>query len=77
MTRKELISEKVGFYNTSETATLLEIKPTTLHIWHSNGGGPNRITGVIKDEYNRLMWPRPEVIRVMVERGLLSINADS
>lgn len=59
------------YLDTETAAALMGVKPATLHVWHSCGGGPHTMTDVRKNEQNHLQWPRSEVIRVMVARGRL------
>lgn len=61
------------YINTETAAELIGVKVTTLHQWHSFGGGPHKIEGVVKNPQNTLEWPKIEVLRVMAERGRLTI----
>lgn len=62
------------YLDTAAAAELIDVKETTLHVWHSNGGGPHRITGVRKNALNHLEWPKGEVLRVMADRGRLTLT---
>ena len=64
------------YINTETAAAIMGVQPTTLHVWHSNGGGPHRIDGVRKSDAGRLEWPKTEVLRVAAERNRLALRSE-
>ena len=72
-TRNDLLTADVAWYDTTAAATILGLQPTTLHMWSSMGGGPNKLMPT-KEASGRLVWRKSEILRVLAERGNLVIK---